>query len=127
LLDRLTPAHPGLVFELLTTGLPSLNPLHRTLALVDACLVPVTHLQSFWRLVGTRALGTDELTAVVTRMLGAARGGDREAGRGAVDVLLAHVHARRRERHTGAIFDGPLLPLVHAVLEASLASELERD
>ncbi len=80
LLDRLTPTHPDLAFELLTTGLTFLNPLGRTLALVDAGLLPATHLRLYWRLIGTRSLSTDELTAVLTRMLAAAGGGDAEGG-----------------------------------------------
>jgi len=47
LLDRLTPAQPDLVFELLTTGLASLEPLGRTLALVDDGLLPATYLQRY--------------------------------------------------------------------------------
>jgi len=60
-------------------------------------------------------------------MLAAADGADTEAGRGAVDVLLAQVHACRRERRAGAAFDGPLLPLVCSVLAVSLASGLGQD
>jgi hypothetical protein len=126
-LDRLTPDHPDLVFELLTTGLTSLDSLGRTLALVDAGLIPVTHLRLFWRLVGTRTLTTDELTAVLTRMLAAARGGNAEAGRGAVDVLLAQVHACHREGRAGGVFDGSRLPLVRCVLEVSLTSDLGQE
>jgi hypothetical protein len=127
LLDRFTRSHPGLVFELLTTGIASLNPFARTLGLVDAGLLPAAQLQAYWRLVGTRSLSTDELTSVLTRMLAAAAGGDAEAGRGAVDVLMTQVHARRRERHDGVPFDDPILPLVRSVLEVSLSGRHRPD
>jgi hypothetical protein len=95
--------------------------------LVDAGLIPVTHLRLFWRLVGTRSLSTEELIGVVNRMLVAAQSGNAEAGRGAVDVLLAQVQACHRERRAGAAFDGPLLPLVCSVLGVSLQFDLGQD
>jgi len=127
LLNRLTPAQPYLVFDLLTTSLPILCPIDRAFTLVDSGQIPATCLGEVWHLTGDRPLTGDELSGILTRLLPRLQGGDAGAGRAAIDVLSIHLHAARRTLPEAVAFNAQQLPLVRAFLEGTLAIDLDRE
>lgn len=127
LLNRLAPTHPELAFDLLQSINCVMGPLDRALAMVDANLIPVTHLRVVFLLVGTRELTAQELQAVLIRLLNAADAGNVHAAGVALKVSTSQIHACRRSRTGVAVFSETQLPIVCRVMEASLTADLGRE
>lgn len=124
LLDSISASQPGVVYELLRTGLTALDPIPRTLSLVDEGKLPVVVLIPLWQLIGTRSLTSDELKAVTSRLLTGAKDGNAAAREGLIEVLCVHLYASHRERPGIPAFDEGVLPLVREALTTTASGSI---
>jgi hypothetical protein len=126
LIDHTAAVDAVLAFNLLMTGIPSLDPLRRIFELVDSGRIPVAYLSEIWRLRDDRSLTPENFREALTRLLPAVQNNNVAASQGAVDLISMQMHASRRATPDSPAFDAHAVPMVRNILEASLACELGR-
>ncbi len=123
LLDKMTPTHPELVFQLLKAVKSLPSTFQRAVSMVDQKLLPISHLRFVFSFLPDHPMARRRLTALCERLLIAAAGGDGASGKAAIDLLITQRH-RHRQTSLDFAFDVRTAPVLQRVLETNIVSLL---
>ncbi len=117
LLDSYQQDHPQAIFDL-SSAATALRPFPRLLAMVDGGQLAPVDLRGYFY-AGKRHLPSGELAEVLSRLTGAARRGDVDAARAALNVLWIQLGPKAGGSATAALQDPEIRGLLTDILRLS--------